>query len=193
MTEAFIGALVFAALILVPPIFGFGPPIYKSTTFAKNNLFGVWLPPDDVSVKQDNSPGGRRAQEISDWWNRLFVASIPSLGLVYALTTPEMSAVLGAALFGILLIVFHIWTTIFPKTSDLIGHEVEILWVEKYEPDQWDDYRKAEVDRLFTRDRKFNKMGREKVEKTMKRLRPWSKFLMFMLRRKMKYNYEYAV
>lgn len=141
-----ISLAILAFIVLVLPVFGVGPLVLRGGYRASNNAFLVKLPEDEITLSQNNSPRGRHAQEIIDWYHRHVIA-LPLtvlLALVVDFTPLGWEGYLILALIE--MSIAAVWPKLVGNHFDLVGHEAEIIVAER---DGWEGYREAEVARMW--------------------------------------------
>lgn len=108
---------LFAALTL---FMWFGPPIKRGGTVAGHNIIRCWLPLDETTESQGQSPEGRRLQEICEWrllWLAGIITAIPAIW-VHPIAIP-LAAFAGNAIVRKL-----------TNHLDYVGHGIEIAVAE---------------------------------------------------------------
>lgn len=150
MLYALIGlVLVLAWAIIAPTKIG--------GTKAYNGIIVV-LPPDEITLKQNQSPRGRRGQEKAEfrikWFCGAIFASIATYLLMKVGFYNGMDPAIITIFFPALAAIGNRLSSMLTYGFDVLGHTVEILIAEE---DGWDDnltededpYRVAEIKRML--------------------------------------------
>ena len=151
-------------LFVVLPAFGIGPYIRRSGRQAWNNAVMVNLPPDSVTIEQDNSPAGRKAQEVTDFahrWLGAIVIASPAAFMVDGMVGHYLTFFVAA--------VATLWAKAFGAHFDLVGHGVEIIVAER---EGREGYRAAEIERMRLYSPAFKGWTNERIDEALKR-RAW--------------------
>lgn len=143
---------LFAVTVILPAL-GIGPIIRRGGRRAWNNAVMVQLPPDDVTIAQDNDPAGRKAQERIDWVHRWLVALLIVSPLLFVL--PD--GALGELLMFLAAFIATVWSKLLDAHFELVGHGAEILVAG-------DSYRAGEIERMRTRDSTFKDWTTERID-----------------------------
>lgn len=171
MPEIF--AIKFAAAIFGVIFTILGPVVIRGGNRAHHKIFRVWLPHDEVSIIQFNSPGGRRAQELGeDRWASVVATTTVGLLAYFLPSNPAIAIGLfpvWVAVKGI--VVTFMW--------DDAGHGAEILYVERNEAHIWLDYRSEEIARM-QRDPARKSVSAVDIARSLKRWQWLSQIMLFL-------------
>lgn len=110
---------LFSALILLPPILGFGIIISEGPR-AKNSIAGVTMPPPARYEKDRNSYRAVCAQEVSEYWLRWAVSFLVTLPFLVFVTDHWMAVLLVP-------FIASLWSAPFYAQLDLVGKSIEVL------------------------------------------------------------------
>lgn len=131
--------------LAVLALFAFmGPPVRRRGSYAGHNPIRVVLPPDDVTRAQNQSPAGRRAQEVGEW--RLgWILAIVGLALPTAWLSSGWGLIGALAVFVAGFLGNGVARTL-ANGFDIPGHGAEILVAEE---EGWVNYRAEEIGRML--------------------------------------------
>ena len=122
---------ILALLFVVGPLIGIGPVVIRGGNVAQNNAGFIRLPEDEVTEKQNNTPAGRKAQEVVDYWIRhVFAFCFMSIVSLLLFFTGSLDGVEPTILgfFGVIgWFLGTLWYQVFQRSLDLIGHRIEII------------------------------------------------------------------
>lgn len=150
---------LFAVTVILPAL-GIGPVIRRGGRLAWNNALMVQLPSDETTERQNNSPEGRKAQEVIDFVHRWLGAL--AFALPIAVFTNDYVTFLAA-------LIATLWAKVFGAHFDLVGHGAEIIIAER---EGRKGYRAAEIERMRVYSSAFEGWTTERIDAALRR-REW--------------------